>query len=137
MFGQTFTYQTDEDLSPEEGIIPGIPCLQPDLVNGRAAIGPACRATLTEFRNSLQPGAGEEFINTEPWWTRHRKMGYLWGYSVGVKREVMPNLAVGVDFVGNRGRNQTGLIDINEGPPGADGAIDASGVLTCSIPTGR
>ncbi len=127
VFGQTFTYQTDEDLSPEEGNIPGDPCLQPVLVNDRAAIGGECRATLTEFRDSLQPGAGEEFINTEPWVDGERRMGYLWGYSVGVKRQVASNIAVGADFVGNRGRNLTGLVDINEGPPGADGGNRTSG----------
>jgi hypothetical protein len=123
VFGQTFTYQTDEDLSPEEGIIPADPCLQPVVSNGRANIGPACRDVLTEFRNSLQPGAGEEFINTEPQVDGDRKMGYLWGYSLGVKREIMPNLAVGVDFVGNRGRDLTGLVDISEGPPDENGQI--------------
>ena len=45
----------------------------------------------------------------------------------------MPNLAVGVDYVGNRGRDQTAQIDINEGPPGANGRITRLGARPCSI----
>ena len=37
----------------------------------------------------LQPGAGAEFVNTEPWLDGDRKYGYLWGYSFGVERQVM------------------------------------------------
>ena len=104
------------------------PCLQPTVSNGRANIGPACRAVLTEFRNSLQPGAGTEFINTKPRRRRRPHDGLSLGYSLGVKREIMPNLAVGVDFVGNRGRDLTGQVDISEGPPGANGEIRRLGV---------
>jgi hypothetical protein len=35
----------------------------------------------------------------------------------------MSNLGVGVDFVGNRGRDQTRQVDISEGPPAANGRI--------------
>jgi hypothetical protein len=41
---------------------------------------------------------------------------------------VMRNLAVSADYVGNRGRDQTGLIDINEGPPGLTGVVTRPGV---------
>ena len=47
-------------------------------------------------------------------------MGYLWSYSLGVKRELMPNLGLSVDYVGNRGRNQSTQIDISEGPRRAE-----------------
>ena len=124
VFGQTFSFNTGEDRSADTGIIPTAhPCLQPVLNGKLAAISPACRAALTTIRNSLQPGAGAQFINVEPWLDGDRKMGYLWGYSLGLKREVMANLAASIDWIGNRGRDQTGQIDISEGPPGANGRI--------------
>ena len=91
-------------------------------------MGPECRATLTAFRDQLQPGASEEFVNDEPWVDGNRELGYLWGYSLGVKREIMPYLGVSVDYVGNRGRDQTGQIDINEGPVGPNGRVTRLGV---------
>jgi hypothetical protein len=124
VLGQTFTFETYEDLSPEEGIIPADPCLQPAGSDGVASIGPACRAFLTDLRASLQPGAGEEFVNTEPWLdSDDRSMGHLWSFSIGVQREIMPDLAVSVDYVGHRGYDQTAQIDIAEGPVGPDGRV--------------
>lgn len=123
VLGQTYAFQTDEDLSADRGVIPADVCLQPLGNNGLAEIGAACRAVLTNFRNQLQPGAGAEFVNTEPRIDGDRHMGYLWSFSAGVKREVIRNLAVGVDYVGNRGRDQTGQVDISEGPVGANGRI--------------
>jgi hypothetical protein len=124
VFGQTFVYETDEDLSADEGVIPADPCLQPTGNNGIAAIGPACRAFLTDLRASLTPGAGEEFVNSEPWLDNEdRKMGYLWSFSLGVQREILPNLAVGLDYVGHRGKDQTAQIDISEGPLGPNGRV--------------
>ena len=117
VYSQVFTFDTGEDRAADAGLIPTNACLQPTGNNGLAVIGPACRAMLTGIRSSLQPGAGAQFINTEPQLDGDRRMGYLWGYSVGVKHELMPNLAVGADYVGNRGRDQTAQIDINEGPP--------------------
>jgi hypothetical protein len=143
VFSQTFVFETDEDTSADRGIIPTIHvCLQPVRTSrGLAAISPACRAVLTQVRNSLTPGAGAEFVNPEPWLEGDRKMGYLWGYSFGVQRELMPNLAVGADYVGHQGRDQTAQIDISEGPVGANGRVtrltaaqfDPAGVL---IPAG-
>ena len=37
-------------------------------------------------------------------------------------------MAVSIDYVGNRGRNNTAAIDINEGPVGANGRITRLGV---------
>jgi outer membrane receptor protein involved in Fe transport len=124
VFGQTFTFQTNEDTAADRGVIPtSHACLQPSGSGGLAVISPACRAALTSIRNSLQPGAGAQFVNTEPQLDGDRRMAYLWSYSVGIKHELMPNLAVGVDYVGNRGQDQTAQIDISEGPPGPDGRI--------------
>jgi hypothetical protein len=124
VFGQTFTFQTNEDTSADRGIIPtSHVCLQPGGSSGLAVISPACRAFLTNIRNSLQPGAGAQFVNTEPQLDGDRRMGYLWSYSVGIKHEVMANIAAGVDYVGNRAYDQTAQIDISEGPPGPNGRI--------------
>ena len=131
VFGQVFTFDTGEVTSADRGVIPvdnlNTGCLQPTGDSGLAAIGPACRAYLTTLRASLQPGAGAQFINTEPQIDGDRHMGYLWSFSLGVRHELMRNLAVGADYVGNRGRDQTAQIDINEGPPGANGRITRPG----------
>jgi outer membrane receptor protein involved in Fe transport len=124
VFSQTYTFETDEDQSFEEGAFPEHVCLNPAQNGHLAAISPACRAFLTEVRASLQPGVGAEFVNPEPWLDNpDRRMGYLWSYSVGVQHELMPNLAIGVDFVGQQGRDQTGQIDLSEGPAGPDGRV--------------
>jgi hypothetical protein len=123
VFGKVFAFNTGEDTSADRGVIPSHVCLQPVLNGQLAAISPACRAQLAGIRTSLQPGAGAQFINTEPWLDGDRKMGYLWGYSLGVKRELMQDFAASIDWVGNRGRNQTGQIDISEGPPGPNRRI--------------
>jgi hypothetical protein len=52
-------------------------------------------------------------------------MQYTWAFSTGVKREITSNMAVSVDYVGNRGRDLTAVIDINEGP-----TIPATGRVT-------
>lgn len=131
VFGQTYSFNTGEDTSADRGVIPAAHvCLQPTRADGLATISPACRAALTTLRSSLQPGAGAQFVNDEPVVDGDREMGYLWGFSLGVKRELMRDLAVSVDYVGNRGRNQTGIIDINEGPAGANGRVTRLGVAT-------
>jgi hypothetical protein len=127
----TFTFDTGEVTSADRGVIPVDPlntgCLQPAGNDGLAVISPACRAYLTNLRNSLQPGAGAQFINTEPQIDGDRHMGYLWSFSLGVRHELMRSLAVGADYVGNRGYDQTAQIDINEGPIGANGRITRLG----------
>ncbi|MGE3840645.1 MAG: TonB-dependent receptor [Vicinamibacterales bacterium] len=128
VFGLTYSFNTGEDTSADRGVIPAAHvCLQPTIANGLATISPACRAALSTLRSSLQPGAGAQFVNDEPVVDGDRKMGYLWGFSAGVKRELMRDLAVSVDYVGNRGRNQTGIIDINEGPVAANGRVTRLG----------
>ena len=121
----SFLFDTREDLSSDRGVIPAHACLQPSGNNGLAVISPACRALLTNTRNQVEAGG---FGNNEPYLDGDRRMGYLWSFSVGVEREVMSNLAVSVDYVGNRGREQTGLIDVNEGPPGPDRRVTRLGV---------
>jgi len=125
VFSQAFQFDPGEDLSADDGVIPSHACLQPVRTSGGlAAISPACRAFLTNLRSSLQPGAAAEFINTEPQLdTPDRVMAYVWGYSLGVQRQLMANTAVGLDFIGNRGRDQMRQIDISEGPAGPNGRI--------------
>ena len=56
-------------------------------------------------------------------------MAYTWAFSAGVKREITPTMAASVDYVGNRGKDNTAAIDINEGPINpATGRITRLGV---------
>ena len=123
----SFVFQTDEDVSALQGRIPADVCLQPSMGRpGIAVIGPACRAQLAEIRRGVLAG---EFVNTEPLLDNpDRVLGYVWSFSFGVKRELITDLAVSADYVGNRGRDITSLIDINEGPPGPNGRITRLGV---------
>jgi hypothetical protein len=125
VIGPAFTFDTGEDRAADTGRIPTHVCLQPSGSNGLAVISPACRSFLINLRNQVSAGG---FVNNEPTVDGNRRLGYLWSYSLGVKREVMRNLAVSADYVGNRGRDQTGLIDINEGPPGPGGVVTRPGV---------
>ena len=128
LFSQTFQFDTRTDRSADNGVIPSHVCLQPVSDGRLAQISPACRAALTGVRSDLQPG-GAAFVNDQPLFDNpDRKMGYLWGYSVGVQHEIVPNLAVGVSYVGNRGYDQMGTIDINEGPLDANSEVTRLGV---------
>jgi hypothetical protein len=103
---------------------PTHPCLRPDGREGLAVIGAACRAQLVDIRNQVEAGT---FVNDEPILDGNRKMGYLIGFSGGVQREIMPTVALTVDYVGNRGRDQTLRVDINEPRLLADGRIGRPG----------
>jgi hypothetical protein len=120
----TFQFDTGEDNASERGQLPANPCLRPDGRDGLAVISAACRAQLLDTRNRVAAGT---FVNTEPVIDGNRQMGYLLGFSVGVQREIMPGIAVTVDYVGNRGRDQTARIDINEPRLLADGRFGRPG----------
>ncbi len=120
-----FTFDTGEDESSEEGVIPEDPCLQPGNNAGRAIISGPCRAELSEVRDQVAAGG---FVNSEPTLDGNRRLGYLWGFSAGVKHQLMSDLALSVDYVGNRSRNQTALVDINEPRPLPDGTVGRPGV---------
>jgi hypothetical protein len=100
-----------QDESASRGVLPANPCLRPDGREGLAVIGAACRAQLQNIRNQVEAGT---FVNSEPVLDGDRRMGYLIGFSAGVQRELLPTVALTVDYVGNRGRDQTLRIDINE-----------------------
>jgi len=129
-----FQFDTGEDNASLRGALPAHPCLRPDGRDGLAVISAACRAQLVDVRNRVAAG---DFVNTEPVVDGDRRMGYLIGFSAGVQREVLPGVALTVDYVGNRGYDQTARIDINEpqllangrfGRPGPAG-FDPNGTL--------
>ncbi|MBI4885853.1 MAG: TonB-dependent receptor, partial [Acidobacteria bacterium] len=119
-----FVFDTGEDTSPTRGVLPTNPCLLPQGRDGRAVMSPACRAQLVTAQNQLAAGG---FINTEPVLEGNRRLGFLYQINAGVEREVFPGLAVIVDYVGSRGRDQTGRVDINEPRLLANGRIGRPG----------
>lgn len=119
-----FIFDTGEDASATRGVLPAHPCLRPDGREGLAVISATCKATLADIRNRVEAGS---FVNTEPVLDGDRRMGYLIGFSAGIQRELLPGIALTVDYVGNRGRDQTGRIDINEPRLLPDGRIGRPG----------
>jgi carboxypeptidase family protein/TonB-dependent receptor-like protein len=107
-----FVFDTGEDRSALSGRIPTRHvCLQPSNNNGLAVLSPACRAALDTLRNSVLAGNN---LNTEPTLDGDRRLGYLWSFSAGVERQLAADMAIAVDYVGNRAYDQTALIDVNE-----------------------
>ncbi len=114
-------------------------CLNPVAgpVAGEAVMSPACKAFMSARRSSVLAGNAVNNTTTGPIVDGDRRMAYTWAFSTGVKREIANNMAVSIDYVGNRGRDNTAVIDINEGPVDAAGratrrgvsAFDASGAL--------
>jgi outer membrane receptor for ferrienterochelin and colicin len=134
----TLAYDTTQVASPATtGQLPvkaGDPiattCLQPiaGATSGEAVISPACRTALNNLRNGVLAGNTINNTTTGPIVDGDRRLAYTWAFSGGVKRELANNLAVSIDYVGNRGRNNTGVIDINEGPVNAAGRVTRLGV---------
>jgi len=129
-----FVFDTGEDRSALSGRIPTRHvCLQPTGNGGLAVISPACRAALEIVRNQVAAGG---FVNNQPTVDGDRRMGYLWSFSAGIERQLVADMSVSVDYVGNRGYDQTALVDINEprlingvlARPGVNG-FDPSGAL--------
>jgi hypothetical protein len=105
-------------------------CLNPvpGRVAGEAVMSPACRAFLNSTRNAVLAG---NFVNngpTGPVVDGDRRLPYTWAFSAGLKRELANNMAASIDYVGNRGKDNIGVIDINEGPVGANGRVTRLGV---------
>jgi hypothetical protein len=120
-----FDIEVDTDLA-ERGELPAHPCLNPVGNNGLAAISPACRAVLEATRPQIAAGA---FVNANPTIEGDRVLPYIWSFSGGIKQQLAANVAVSIDYVGNRGRDQTTLLDINVGPTNpATGRITRLGV---------
>jgi hypothetical protein len=129
VIGPAFVFDTTQVARPDRtGEIPTDPfnsgCLRPVGSNGLALIGPECRAFL-ETQRALVLNGG--FVNNQPTLDGDRRLPYLWAYSVGIKHQLFPDIAFSVDYVGNIGRNQVQLVDINEGPPLPNGRITRLG----------
>ncbi len=106
VIGSAYTFDTGTDRSPTSGLLPAHPCLNPTGDGaGRAVISPDCRAMLVDLRN--RNAAGGVFLDI-PLLRGTPRLGYLWSWSMGVERQVVPNVAVTVDYVGNVGHDQTG-----------------------------
>jgi hypothetical protein len=135
LIAPTFLYDTQQVTSPSTtGQLPvkagdanATACLRPvgAPTLGEAVISPTCRAFLAGLRNQVNAGG---FVNNQPTVDGDRRLAYTWAFSAGVERELAPSMAVSVDYAGNRGRNNTAVIDINEGPAGANGRITRLGV---------
>ena len=133
----TLAYDTTQVADPRTtGAFPVGPdatataCLNPvaGKTAGEAVISPACRAALNGLRNQVLAGGVINNTTTGPIVDGDRRLGYTWAFSGGIKREIANNMAVSVDYVGNRGRDNTAVIDINEGPLGANGRVTRLGV---------
>ena len=92
-------------LNPVTGPTPGV-----------AVISPACKAFLFATRTTFAAGGVVNNTTTGPIVDGDRRLAYTWAFSAGVKRELTPTMAASIDYVGNRGRDNTAVIDINEGP---------------------
>jgi hypothetical protein len=130
VIGPAFLFDTTQVARPDQtGVIPTDPfnsgCLQPIASSGLALIGPACRAYLDTRRAQVDAGG---FVNNQPTVDGHRLLPHLWAYSAGIRHQLSSAVAVSADYVGNAGRNQVQLVDINEGPPTALGRITRVGV---------
>jgi hypothetical protein len=95
---------------------------------GEAVMSPACKTAMNNLRNQVLSGGIVNNTTTGPIVDGDRHMAYTWAFSGGVKREIANGLALSVDYVGNRGKDNTGVIDINEGPAGANGRVTRLGV---------
>src|SRR5262245_22817387 len=133
----TLAYDTTQVASPlVTGTFPvgldanGTACLNPvaGKTAGEAVISPACRAFLNGLRNNVLAGGVVNNTTTGPLVDGDRRLAYTWAFSTGVKREIAPNMAVSIDYVGHRGGDNTAIIDINEGPVGANGRVTRLGV---------
>src|SRR5436309_2805569 len=119
-----FAFDTGEDTSATRGVRPTNTCLLPQGRDGFAVISSTCRAQLVAAQNQLAAGG---FVNTEPRLPGNRKLGYLYQINTGFERELVPGLALTVDYVGSRGRDQTLLLDINAPRLLANGQIGRPG----------
>ena len=96
---------------------------------GEAMISPACRAFLASQRAPCWRAACQQHHYRA---ARRRRSTH--GLHVGVQRRHSSaswptTMAASIDYVGNRGRDNTGVIDINEGPVDpANGRITRLGV---------
>jgi hypothetical protein len=130
VIGPAYVFDTTQVARPDQtGVIPTDPfnsgCLQPIDSNGLALIGPQCRTFLEAQRANVLAGG---FVNNQPTLDGDRRLPYLWAYSVGFKQQLFADVSLSADYVGNVGRDQVQLVDINEGSPLPNGRITRVGV---------
>ena len=127
VIGSAYSFDTGTDRSATRGVRPAHPCLNP-VGDGAGTRGDQPRLS-GHAGGPAQPERGRSACSsTSPLLRGTPRLGYLWSWSVGVERQVVPNVAVTVDYVGNVGHDQTGTIDINEGPLDADGEVTWQGI---------
>jgi hypothetical protein len=122
----TLAYDTAQVASPAVTgtfpVKPGDPnataCLNPvaGSTPGEAVMSPACKSYIMGLRSQVLAGGFVNTTTTGPIVDGDRRMAYTWAFSAGLKRELTNTMAASIDYVGNRGRDNTGVIDINEGP---------------------
>jgi outer membrane receptor protein involved in Fe transport len=93
--------------------------LRPDMITdsagnaGVAVLSAAGIADLKARRDSIL--AGTTFNTTNPRMdSAGRQMPYQWAWSLGLNQQLVANMALTADFVGNASRDQFGQVDINE-----------------------
>jgi hypothetical protein len=107
---------------------PNSSVLNPDVTTdsngnlGIAVLSAEAEAELKALRDAVL--AGQTF-NGSPWVdSEGRQMPYTWSWSFGVARELAPDVALTLDYVGNVSRDQLGVIDINEPVNGVRPGVD-------------
>ena len=134
----TLAYDTTQVTSPattgqlpvRAGDVNATACLRPasSSTPGEAVISGACKTYLAGLRSQVLAGGFINNVTAGPIIDNpDRGMAYTWAFSAGVKREIAKNMAVSIDYVGNRGRDNTAVIDINEGPT-VNGRVTRLGV---------
>ena len=118
-------FDTGQDNAPLSGRLPAHACLLPRNNNGFAEISAACKSFLLARRDQLAAGAFVQTDNIRL--DGNRKLGYLYQINAGVQRELLPGIALTVDYVTSLGRDQTLLLDINEPRTLANGQVARPG----------
>ena len=74
----------------------------------RSSARPAGRSCISQ-RSTVAAGGVVNNTTTGPLVDGDRRMAYTWAFSAGVKRELTPTMAASIDYVGNRGRDNTAV----------------------------
>jgi hypothetical protein len=92
--------------------------LKPDMVTdsqgnpGVAVLSAAGKAELEAIKTATLNG---NVYNRDPRVDDpNRQLPYQWAWSVGVAHQILATSSISVDYVGNRSRDQLGVVDINE-----------------------
>ena len=97
---------------------PGGVILRPDVTTdsagnlGVAQLSAAGQAQLNLIRDQVM--AGSTFNRNPRIDSPDRKLPYQWAWSIGFSRQLFNTMALGIDYVANRSRDQLGVVDINE-----------------------